>query len=351
MYEAMNYETLLERMLARVEGLDTSEGSVIMTALAPAAALLAQAYMDLDTAIDLSFADTADGEFLERRAKELGIARSPATKAICIASFLDGSGSAAAVDIGSRWNGGEVNYRVIEAVSGGYRVECETAGTAGNGTGPLSPVDYAPGVASAAITAVESAGKDVESDEELRGRYFDRLTAFPFAGNYTAYREMCEAQKGVTGCRLETPNTANGAVNIFLIGEDYLPASSGVVSAVQDVFTDNRNGLGLAPVGHLVTVAAAESLAVALSATLTLEADADAAAVKAAAQAAYENYLMELRRDWSERAAVVRVAQVTLKLLQVPGVTDVSDVKLNGGTVNITLDNHTVPVSGGVSFV
>ncbi|MFC6545371.1 hypothetical protein [Cohnella cellulosilytica] len=64
MFEHMTYDFILQRMLDRVsDDLDKREGSIIYDALAPAAAELAQLYIDLDINYNLSYADSAAGDF------------------------------------------------------------------------------------------------------------------------------------------------------------------------------------------------------------------------------------------------------------------------------------------------
>ena len=60
--------------------LDKREGSVIYNALAPAAVELAQKYIELDTFLDLVFVTTSSGEYLDRRAAELGFYQTPSHK-------------------------------------------------------------------------------------------------------------------------------------------------------------------------------------------------------------------------------------------------------------------------------
>src|SRR5699024_10125996 len=80
--EEYTYEEIMERMLDRVPlDIDKREGSVIYNALGPAAAELAQHYIWMDQILTLAFADTAVGEFLEMRAREVGISRYPASHA------------------------------------------------------------------------------------------------------------------------------------------------------------------------------------------------------------------------------------------------------------------------------
>jgi uncharacterized phage protein gp47/JayE len=90
MFQDMTYEIILNRMIDRVEewarnrgiSIDTREGSLIRTALSPAAVELLQMYISLDEVMNESFADTETRDFLIRRAAERGIIPDPATYAI-----------------------------------------------------------------------------------------------------------------------------------------------------------------------------------------------------------------------------------------------------------------------------
>ena len=118
MYEEITYELLLERMLQRVlqehPNVDTREGSIIYNALAPAAVELQNLYIQLDTVLDQTFADTAGGGYLRRRAAERGIQAMPATKAVLRGEFNR------EVPLGARFSLGELTYRVLERETGAY---------------------------------------------------------------------------------------------------------------------------------------------------------------------------------------------------------------------------------------
>lgn len=100
MFEDQTFEAIMERMLNSISAdIDTREGSVIYNALAPAAAELAKSYIWLDTVLELVFSDTAQGEFLDRRAAEAGIERTAATKAVRAGEFTSG----VTIPVGSRF--------------------------------------------------------------------------------------------------------------------------------------------------------------------------------------------------------------------------------------------------------
>ena len=61
-------------------------------------------------------------------------------------------------------------------------------------------------------------------------------------------------------------------------------------------------------------------------------------------------YLLELRKEWSNSTQlIVRVSQIDNHILNVKGVIDVTDTKINGQTSNLTLTEFQIQVLGGVS--
>lgn len=156
MYEDQTYEALLERMLDRVpEGLDKREGSIIYDALAPAAAEMAQMYLELEVSNNLFFPDAADGEYLERTIAWTGLKRQPAGKAQLGARFYTGGEQPLDIPLGSRFSLGLLHYSAAEKLAPGtYRLESETAGAEGNQySGVLLPIDYIPGLARGRLRA------------------------------------------------------------------------------------------------------------------------------------------------------------------------------------------------------
>ena len=179
LYEDMTYEKILNRMLGAVTeefpDMDTREGSVIYTALAPAAAELAQLYISLDGVLEETFADTASRDFLIKRSAERGITPNDAVCAEVIATITP---SSLILENNTRFSCRQYNYYVTGAAQtpGQYFLKCETAGTAPNSNrGTLTPISYIEGLETAEITEISSFGEDEEGTEALRTRYFKAL--------------------------------------------------------------------------------------------------------------------------------------------------------------------------------
>ena len=122
MYSEQNtFDDILNRSLQRVRNdIDKREGSIIYDATSPMAAELAQAYIDIDTLIDLVFIDTSVGEYLDKLTEQMGIKRNVATKAIRKGTFYNDEQEKMDIEIGTIFSIDNINYTVIEKIDIGY---------------------------------------------------------------------------------------------------------------------------------------------------------------------------------------------------------------------------------------
>ncbi|MFC6334286.1 baseplate J/gp47 family protein [Paenibacillus septentrionalis] len=356
MYEHMTYEAILERMLNRVSNsIDKREGSVIYDALAPAAAELAQMYIELDINYNLSFADTASGEYLTRRAAEFGVNRSVATAAVRQGLFYNASHALMDVPIGTRYAIADLTYTVTERISNGvYRLTCESTGTVGNEQyGALLPIDFVANLARAELSEVLVPGEDEESDESLRQRLYDTVNEPAFGGNVADYKNKVNAIAGIGATKVYPAWQGGGTVKCTVISSDWSIPSSALIHEAQTIIDPSINsaqGIGLAPIGHVVTIAGVAGQAINVETTLTLSGDVTIEQVKADIEASIEDYLLQLRKDWAnQQQLIVRIAQIDARLLTVTSVEDVTDTKINGSPTNLTLGTDEVPLLGTVN--
>jgi uncharacterized phage protein gp47/JayE len=357
MYEQMTFRAILQRMLDRAPAdVDKREGSILYDALAPAAMELAQVYAELDRQLNLSFADTATGEFLSRRTAEYGIRRQPSTKAKRKGLFYDQSNAPVDVPIGSRYSIASVTFAAVGRLAAGqYVMECETAGVIGNGSfGAMLPIDYVPGLARAELADVLVPGEDEETDAALRQRYFEALNERPFGGNIADYKQKIGDIPGVGGVKITPAWQGGGTVKATLIASDYSAPSATLLDEVQTAIDPVENqglGIGLAPIGHSVTITGVEPVPIDVETTLTLAAGVTIAQVQEEVEAVIGQYLLTLRQQWaSEAQLVVRVSLIDAQLLTVSGVVDVTGTTLNGGTGNVTLQGDQIPTLGTVTI-
>lgn len=349
MYEHMTYEKILSDMLARAPAnVDTREGSIFYDAVAPAAAELANAYIELDYCMDEAFADTAEREFLIRRCAERGITPQEATNAVLKGIFEP------SVPIGSRFNADDKNYVVLEQIEGtAYRVQCEEAGAAGNMyLGSLIPIEYINGLESAMLTEVLIPGEDDEDTDILRARYFRSFGSQAFAGNIADYREKANALPGVGAAKVYPVWNGGGTVKLVILSSEFKPPSNELISSVQTAIDPEENqgqGIGLAPIDHTVTVTGAEAREVEIGLHLTYAPGYDWAGVQDGVMDAIEAYFAELRQAWESETVIVRISQIETRLLGVAGILDLRDTDIGGATQNLQIDADAVPMLGSVT--
>lgn len=353
MFEAMTYQSILQRMLDRIaEDMDKREGSIIWDAVSPAASEFELAYIMMDYLLMQAFADTQDREYLIRRAAERGITPDAATNAV-----LKGVFTPKDADVeGKRFSLDKLNYIVTEPISGedgAWEVRCETAGAEGNKNfGALVPIDYVAGLETASLTALLIPGEDEQSTESLREEYFASFTDIDYGGNIAGYTKMAMDIAGVGAAKVTPAWQGGGTVEITILDANYEAASTTLIESVQEIIDPNQDGRGdgLAFIDHIVTIDTAPETTVNVSAEIAFETGYSWATMQTAITNAVAGYFTELRKIWaSQDELVVRISQIESRILALEGVLDVTNTRLNGTAANLTLDVNAVPKLGTVT--
>lgn len=398
MYEEITHELLLERMLDRVpDKFDKREGSVIFDTISPTSLEIQFLYIELERIINEAYGDTASREFLIKRCKEKGIIPYEATNAILKGEFTPNN-----LDVtGKRFNIGSLNYTVLDKIADGeYQVQCETAGKIGSQQlGVMIPIDYIEGLETAELTEILIPGEDEEETEDLRQRYFDSFNEKSFGGNAQDYLEKVNAIAGVGSTKVtrvwnagiepadmipseavkswydtikdtlsadvakwlnavfkagsEKKLTTGGTVLLTILNSDYGVASDTLIQSVQNTIDPSSSagdGLGLAPIGHVVTVKSAESKSISIKTSVTFDTGYSWSNLQSSINTAISDYLLELRKTWATSPyLVVRISQIETRLLSIKGIIDVSNTKINNIADNYTLGKYEIPMFGGAS--
>lgn len=397
MYD-VTYNEILERMLARVsDKFDKREGAVIFDTHSPTAIELELLYVELNTILAEAYGDSASREYLVKRCKERGITPYEATYAV-----LKGEFTPTNIDVtGQRFNIGSTNFVVLEKIADGeYQVQCETAGIVGNQQlGTMIPIEYIEGLETAELTEILIPGEDEEDTEDLRTRYFDSFNEKAFGGNARDYLEKTNAIPGVGSTKVTrvwnsdlNPNemipsesvkswyesikgtlsgepaewldtvfnaaankklTTGGTVLLTILNSDFGVASDTLIKAVQQTIDPDEyagEGYGVAPIGHIVKVKSAEKIEVTVKTNITFDAGYGWSNLQSPIDEAISNYLLELRKSWADNPyLVVRISQIETRLLNIKGIVDIANTKLNGASENLTLGKYEVPMYKGAS--
>lgn len=348
MYESQTEQEIKQRMLDAVPSdLEKREGSFIYDAISPAAIELALAYIELDRVLQLGFAQTTYGQYLDYRAAEHGLTRKPATKATGQVTITGSegtvvpSGSVFATGSGVRFvTTAEVTIDATGQVVAD--IEAEEAGASGNV--PANTITVIP-VAIAGVTGVNnpeptSGGADEESDADLLARLLEKVRTPATSGNASHYKQWALEVAGVGDAKVFPIWNGPGTVKVVVIDSNKQPASAEIVQNVADYIEEVR------PIGATVTVESATGLSIDITATIVL----DTGAVLADVQAAFESALTDYLADIAFIQNYVSYAQVGSLLLDTPGVLDYSNLTLNGGTGNVTVGDTQVAVLGTVTL-
>lgn len=374
---------------------DKREGSIIFDSLSPTTIELVSLYIELDRILTEAYGDTASREYLVKRCAERGITPYEATQAVLQGVFTPDD-----IDVtGQRFNLSELNYVVTEKISDGvYKVQCETAGEVGNQyLGDLVPIDYIEGLETAELTAVLIPGEDEEDVEVLRERYFDSFNEHPFGGNVQDYLEKVGSIAGVGNCRVDrvwngnispsdlVPNaavqgwyegiieslpdavkawlasvytaalnqllTTGGIVRVTIIDSSFNAASSTLIQSVRDALDPvSGEGLGLAPIGHVVHIESVTEITINVRCTITFESGYSWSNLSNTIRSAISDYLLSLRKQWGNFSTItVRIGQIESLLLNISGISDVTAIYINGENKNYVMGKYEIPVLGGVS--
>lgn len=397
MYD-VTYNEILERMLARVsDKFDKREGAVIFDTHSPTAIELELLYVELNTILAEAYGDSASREYLVKRCKERGITPYEATYAV-----LKGEFTPTNIDVtGQRFNIGSTNFVVLEKIADGeYQVQCETAGIVGNQQlGTMIPIEYIEGLETAELTEILIPGEDEEDTEDLRTRYFDSFNEKAFGGNVRDYLEKTNAIPGVGSTKVTrvwnsdlNPNemipsesvkswyesikgtlsgepaewldtvfnaaankklTTGGTVLLTILNSDFGVASDTLIKTVQQTIDPDEyagEGYGVAPIGHIVKVKSAEKIEVTVKTNITFDVGYGWSNLQSPIDEAISNYLLELRKSWADNPyLVVRISQIETRLLNIKGIVDIANTKLNGASENLTLGKYEVPMYKGAS--
>lgn len=346
------FEDILKRCLNDIDNsLDKRQGAIIYDALAPFAAELAQAYIALDVFSEQTYLGTATGENLDNRVADYGLTRIAATKAQRLATFVtaDETPVAMTIDIGARFsipneNGG-YNFKVIAETNttGTYILECETAGTVGNEyTGVLLPLTSINNLGTATLTTVYIAGEDIETDESLRNRAIAKVSQTPFGGNVADYKQFVEAQDGIGACLVIPVWDGGGTVKLVIITSSYGIPTEAKINEIQTLVDPTQNhgqGLGKAPIGHVVTVVAPTAYELTIEADISFQNSYTLESLTPLIEQAIANYIKQVQIEWANNTTVtIYISRLIGAIISVEGVTNVENLTVNNSTSNVTID-------------
>jgi len=365
LFRGEEFETILQRMMERIKERDKREGAVIWDSNASSAIELQKIYIALDDILVEAWGDSASREFLIRRARERHVIPFPATHAILRGMFtpLD-------ADItGRRFSmpNTALTYVAEERIDdeiGGYKVRCEQLGSEGNHFfGTIVPLGGGtPRIATAELVELLVPAQDEESTESIRQRYFDSFRERAFGGNRRDYQVNVRGIEGVGAVKVTPVWQGGGTVLLTILDYLYNPATPVLIDRVQEIIdpTFDHMGLGLAPIGHQVTVRTADIETVNIASEFTFMNGFTWEIVEPQVTSVMESYMLELRRDWEnqdiftplgffQNPLIVMISQINSRILNVQGIIDIQNTTINGQAANLEIHKYSIPMLGVIN--
>lgn len=350
----IEYEAILKEMLSSIpQDIDKREGSIIYNALAPTALQLAEQNYMLVYMFNLLFADTAEGDWLDRVTNDFGVDREQATYALRQIDATNESEEPFTLPIGSRFAINNLTFKVTQKIeTGKYKAQCEQLGTIGNlYSGIILPIDNISGLGIATLLPEPLIPAcDNETDDSLRERFYIYVRQSPYGGNIADYERKTLEIEGVGAVKVFNAVTMRPGHVGLIIGDDQEnKATQEIIDRVQ--LKMGLNGDGIAPIGHTVTVKTSTDFVVNVAAQIRLKSGTSLALVMPTVQETITAYISSIRF----KEEIVFYAKLVANILNChDSIIDVGVVAMNGAAQNIALEktyeSYQIPAIGTITI-
>jgi len=328
---------------------DTREGSYARNLIAPVALAIWKTREGMRAYESIAYVNETSGPYIDKRAAEYGITRKPGQKAHTVLTVTGTDGveiPKGTVFLTSDEDALEYISTAAAVISSGTAavpVEAAEIGEQYNATVGLIARQFQNlyGVKDVTNATAATGGVDEESDTALVTRYYQYLQEPPTSGNVYDYMSKALEVTGVGAVKVFPLWNGNGTVKVLIVDEKYHPVTAEIVAACQKYLESKM------PIGAQITVRSAENLLIDVAGVVTIDCTTTAEKVQEEFKTAVSEYLAEIAFD-QYKIVYNRIAGM---LMDINGVTDYSNLTLNGGTANITVGGEQVPELGTVAVM
>ncbi len=359
--EEATTENIHQKILSYMpDDIDKSEGSFVWDIVSRPAARMFAYLMQyaLIEGVKIAFPRYSYGTYLDELAKSNSLQRKEATHATGKITVTGTAG--VSIPVGSvfstesKSDTESIDFETTEkAVIGengtvDIAIQCTEAGINGNvsvGTIIMKSSDLPDGITAVTNAEPTKGGTDEEDDESIKERIenVEQSKSVSYVGSVSDYKRWAESVDGVGKAIVIPAQDNSGMVTIVLTDANGDPASDVLCQAVYDEIigvkedeSDRMTNIN----GNLLTVKAPKTVNVYVSATVYLDNTVSLSEIKTAYLTALNKYLTTINSTGK-----VKYSDICSLLHSMNGVEDYSDVTLNEGTVNITLEKDEIAVA------
>lgn len=341
MLEYKTPESIKAEILAELSLVDIREGSYTNDMVSAVALEIWKYYDGMRALLPMIYVDETSGEYIDKKAGYYGIVRKSGTKAFATMHFTGTNGTI--IPKGTVFLTADgLEYETAESVT----IAAGIASVTVNATEVGESYNVAAGtitqqiVSTSGLTSINNdaaiGGTDPESDASLVERLYIYLRKPATSGNIYHYEQWALEVDGVGGVKVVPLWDGAGTVKVLIVGPDKAPVDNAVVTQCTEHIELYR------PIGATVTIISAEGLAINVEAEITIESTTTTVAVQAAFESSLAAYLQSIAFDKYE----IVYNRIAFMLLDIEGVIDYTSLTVNGGTINITIEDDQVPVVG-----
>lgn len=224
-------------------------------------------------------------------------------------------------------------------------VEAVDAGASGNvAAGRINRLDMSDSeVIALANQSATTDGTDVEDDESYRERLmeYDKTQGESFVGSYADYKRWALSVSGVGGASVLQATDDSGLVRIIITDMDGNPATDELCQDVYNyIMSPDNPSERLAPINALVSVSSSIAMNVTISATIETDGVRTVESIKS-------DFLDKLKEYYpvAIEELEIKYSKIGALLIDTDGVSDYSNLLVNGGVKNISIDTEYLPYS------
>lgn len=344
MYSDQTYDTIKNRTLKNIN-LDVykGEGSFLNDMISGNTFELSKMYVELSNIHKIAFIEDTYDQLLDKRVNEFGVYRKLGTEATGEVEFIGENG----VEIS---NGTIISYKdllfvvIKDVLIGGEEgnispVQALEIGTRYNLTSDcefkLNETIF--GIEKITNINKFSGGTEIETDEELRERFFRVQKNQATSGNKAHYEEWALEVDGVYNVKVYPRWDGAGTVKILLFGQNNQAVEEEIITKCREHIEEEM------PIGATLTVTTPVPLDISISASMELENGYTLDMVKNSFIESINQYFRNITRE-------IVYTKIMGILISTSGVHDLSNLLVNNSIDNIVIEDDKIPSVTTLNF-